>query len=92
MNWEAVQSLIDRQGALFTQRGRLFFVIGLTETSVIVHPHAGWQYMIPRVDLERAVELVQQGETFARPTDYRHKVSGTQSSYAWGILRTLGYV
>lgn len=92
LNWQAVQALVDRRAVLLTLRGRPFRVLGLTETGVIVGPRTGWQYTFGRADLERAVALLEQGETIAGPGDYRRKVSTTQPSYAWGILHALGYV
>ena len=92
MDWEPVRRLAAMQGELLTITGQRFRLVGATDQSVTVQVSSGRQHTISRANLERAVELLRQGETLAGPSDYRNKVADDRPAYAWAILRELGYV
>ena len=92
MDWEPVRRLAAMQVDLLTIKGVRFSVVGATDNTVIVEVSSGRRHTISRANLERAVELLHQGEILAGPSDYRNKVADDRPAYAWAILRELEYV
>ena len=92
MDWQTVRGLAAIQSELLTIRGQRFWLVGATDNTVTVEVSSGRRHTISRANLERAIELLRQGETLAGPSDYRNKVADDRPAYAWAILRGLGYV
>lgn len=92
MDWQAARNLAAARTELQTITSVPFWVVNITENSLTVEVGSGRRHPISRVNLEKAVQLLRQGETLAGPGDYRRKVADDRPAYAWAILRELGYL
>jgi hypothetical protein len=89
LDWTRVKSLAG--GTIHTKTGSSFKVCGVTEGVVSVEIPSGVQ-TVSRVNLERAVELVESGGKIEGPSDYRSSIADERPAYAWAILSHLGYI
>ena len=92
MNWEAVRRLAAMQPELLTKTNVPFRLVEATGASLVIEVRSGRWHTVSRANLEKAVQLLRQGESLAGPSDYRHKVADDRPAYAWAILRELGYL
>ena len=92
MDWQAVRELASEHPELITISGKPFQIVSMTEASLTVEVGSGRRYSLSRANLEKAVQVIGEGETLAGPSDYRHRVADDRPAYAWAILRELGYL
>lgn len=92
INWSAVQQLAAHNTLLRTKRGEPFHVIASSDNTVWVQPQTGEQYSISRAHLNKAVAYLQQGGILSGPASYKTAIADNRPSYAWAILRHLGYL
>lgn len=90
MDWQRVKTLAGANAELHTIRGKPFRIVSASERLVTIKVSTGNQYTITRSNLERAEQLLQQGESIAGPAEYRDKVADERPAYAWALLRELG--
>lgn len=91
MDWNLVRAL--RRRTLHTITGEAFLVdeVMARMVYVVVGPQRR-RHSISRTNLERAVALIQAGKPLSSPVEYTERVADERPSYAWAILRELGYI
>lgn len=47
---------------------------------------------VSRVMLEKAVQIIRKGRRIEGPADYKRLVADERPTYAWAILRDMGFV
>jgi hypothetical protein len=57
--------------------------------SLLFHPG---EQGVSRVNLEKAVSLIEQGSEIQGPADYKSLVADERPAYAWAILRDMGII
>ena len=92
INWDTIIQLARAETQFKTLRGKPFTISRVNETTLWIRPHKGFIYTVERINLDKAVRLINEGVDFSRPTAYRKLVSPNRASYAWAILRHLGYI
>ena len=92
LNWEEIQKLADRKATLLTKTRVPFQVVAASEQTITVRVRSGEEHTISRVNLEKAVHILQAGVAINGPKDYRDQVADDRPAYAWAILRELGYL
>jgi len=90
--WSEFQKLADRKATFRTKTGIPFQVIAASEEMLTVRVSSGEEHTISRVNLEKAVQKVQSGTTLNGPKDYRDQIADDRPTYAWAILRELGFL
>ena len=92
LKWEEIEKLADRKATLLTKTGAHFQIIAVSEKTVTVRVRSGEEHTISRVNLEKAVQMIQADMILRGPSDYRIQVADDRPAYAWAILRELGYL
>jgi len=92
LNWEEIQKLADRKATLLTKTRVPFQVVAASEQTITVRVRSGEEHTISRVNLEKAVHILQAGVAINSPKDYRDQVADDRPAYAWAILHELGYL
>lgn len=91
LDWDKVKARYRSNPISRTKRGRMFRVSRVTETAVYVDLPSKEEPVSRRL-LEKAVGLVNQGRVIEGPADYKRLVGDERPSYAWTLLRDLGFV
>ncbi len=92
LNWEEIKNLADRKSTLLTKTRVPFQVVAASEETITVRVRSGEEHTISRVNLEKAVHILQAGVAINGPKDYRDQVADDRPAYAWAILHELGYL
>ena len=92
IEWTKVEKLAQYESRLRTKQGEPFHVVGCSDTMVWIEPQTGGKYSVSRTHLDEAVAYLKRGGTLAGPGDYKNKIADDRPSYAWAILRHLGYL
>lgn len=90
LDWEKLKERYSGNNKSLTKKGRPFSVIVARNTLYIDLPSG--KQTVSRKCLEKAVDLLNKGETISGPFDYRTKVCDERPAYAWAILRDMGFV
>lgn len=90
LDWEKLKAFYRENPISRTKTGVEFEVTRVTEEALYVGLPSNDEY-VSRENLEKAVELLESGETIKGPADYRKKVYDQRPAYAWAILRDMGY-
>lgn len=91
-NWEDIHHLADRQATLFTKTKVTFQIVAASEDTLTVRVRSGEEHTVSRSHLEKAVVKIQTGTILNGPKDYRDLIADDRPSYAWAILRELGFI
>ena len=91
MNWEEVRNRYSRNPRSKTKIGNDFVIKRVLDNGLIIDLPSGEEY-ISRKNLERAVDLIERGTQIRGPGDYRELVYDQRPTYAWAILRDLGFI
>lgn len=92
LDWGAIQNLAGRKATLTTKTGVPFQIVAASETAVTVRVSSGEEHPLSRAHLEAAVAKIQSGMLLTGPKEYRDLIADDRPTYAWAILRHLGYV
>ena len=92
LNWESVCDLAKREATLLTKTKVPFQITAATEDAVVIRVRSGQEHPISRSNLEMAVAKIQAGVTLSGPKDYIENIADDRPSYAWAILKELGYL
>ena len=92
LNLEEIKNLADRKSTLLTKTRVPFQVVAASEEMLTVRVRSGEEHTISRVNLEKAVRMIQSGLVLSGPKDYREQIADDRPAYAWTILRELGYL
>lgn len=90
LDWDRLKERYLKDNMSLTKTGEMFSVI-VREDIIYIDLPSGRQ-SISRNNLEKAVDLLNKGETISGPFDYRTKVYDERPAYAWAILRDMGLV
>jgi len=91
LNWNEIQNLGDRNTTLLTKTRVPFQIVATSEIALRVRVRSGEEHTISRANLEKAIEKVQTGVVLSGPNDYRNLIADDRPSYAWAILKYLGF-
>jgi len=91
LNWEQVRARFTRNPVSRTKNGKPFRVSKITDSAIYIDLPCGEQ-SVSRAFLERAVDLISEGKIIEGPADYKRLVYDERPSYAWAILRDLGFI
>lgn len=92
LNWQEVQNLSKQLATLHTKTGIPFQVVFASDETLTVRVRSGKEHSISRVNLEKAIRILQKGVILEGPKDYLEQVADDRPAYAWAILRELGYL
>ena len=92
LDWERVCELAGRKEPLHTKTKIPFYILKVSNSTVTVRVSSGEEHTISRINLEIAVKKIQAGVELNGPKDYKDKVADDRPSYAWAILKELGYL
>lgn len=90
LDWEKLKERYLKNNMSTTKIGENFSVIVAGNTLYIDLPSG--KQTVSRKCLEKAVDLLNKGETISGPADYRNKVCDERPAYAWAILRDMGFI
>lgn len=92
MNWEEIHGLANRKATLKTKTHKSFQIVSVTDNALTVQVSSKEFHTVSRSNLEKAVMKLQAGVILDRPKDYREEIADDRPTYAWAILRELGYI
>lgn len=90
LDWDKLKERYSKSNTSETKTGAIFSVIVAGDNLYIDLPSG--RQTVSRRCLEKAVALLNDGETLSGPFDYRNKVYDERPAYAWAILRDMGFV
>ena len=91
LEWERMRTQSILNPVSRTKNGRQFRVSRITDSAVYIDLSCGEQ-SVRRASLEKAVDLINDGKIIEGPADYKRLVYDERPSYAWAILRDLGFI
>lgn len=92
LNWEEIQNMANRKATLLTKTKRPFQIISATEGTLTVQVSSKEKHTVSRSNLEKAVMKIQAGVILGGPKDYSDEIADDRPTYAWAILRELGFI
>jgi len=92
LNWEDIHNLANRKARLLTKTKIPFQIVAASENTLTVRVSSDEEHTISRSNLEKAVEKIQSGTILNGPKDYKDLIADDRPSYAWAILRELGFI
>lgn len=91
LDWIAIKDKYSSNPVSHTKNGKPFRIWRITEDTIFIALPAHEQG-VSRVNLQRAVDLINQGTVIAGPADYKRLVCDERPAYAWGILKDFSFV
>ena len=91
LDWERVRTRFTLNPVSRTKNGKPFKVSKITDSAIYIDLPCGEQ-SVSRAFLEKAVDLINEGKIIEGPADYKRLVYDERPSYAWAILRDLGFI
>lgn len=91
LDWEKIKERYKKNPVTYTKDGDKFQVGRITDTTLFLDLPCGEQ-PIRRKNLEKAVQLLNNGEKINNPEDYVKLVVDERSANAWAILRDMGFI
>lgn len=91
LDWENVKKRYEENPFSFTKDDKKFKISKVTDTAIYINLPSGDQY-ISKKNLEKAVQLINNGIFLEGPSDYKRLVYDQRSSYAWAILNDMGLI
>jgi len=92
LNWEDIRNLANRKARLLTKTKVPFQIVAASENTLTVRVSSAEEHTISRINLEKAVVKIQSGMVLKGPKDYKDLIADDRPSYAWAILRELGFI
>ena len=90
--WAEITNLANNRLTLLTKNGAPFQVVAASKVTIVIRVATGKEHTISRKNLEKAIRLIQEGASFSGPKEYRALVADDRPTYAWAILKHLGYL
>jgi len=90
LDWERLKAKYRENPVSHTKTGIEFRVTKVTDEAIFIDLPSKDEY-ISRENLEKAVELINEGQKLKGPYDYRKHVYDQRPAYAWAILRDMGF-
>jgi len=91
LNWEILKQRYKENPISYTKTKKKFKVSRVTNSAIYIDLPSREEY-ISRENLEKAIDLINNGIILEGPADYERLVCDQRSSYAWAILRDMGFV
>jgi len=91
LNWEILKQRYKENPISYTKTKKKFKVSRVTNTSIYIDLPSREEY-ISRENLEKAIDLVNNGIIMEGPADYKRLVYDQRSTYAWAILKDMGFI
>jgi len=91
LDWEKLKARYRENPVSRTKTGAEFRVARVTDDAVFIDLPSKDEY-VSKGNLEKAIELINEGERIKGPSDYRKKVYDQRPAYAWAILRDMGFI
>lgn len=91
LDWNDVTKRYTENKFITIKNGEKREIKKITNKTIIIFLPSGDQ-SISRKNLERAVEIIEAGHYIGGPSDYRKMVADDRPTYAYGVLKDLGYV
>jgi hypothetical protein len=92
LNWEDIRNLANRKTRLSTKTKVPFQIVAASENTLTVRVSSAEEHTISRSNLEKAVAKLQSGTILKGPKNYKDLIADDRPSYAWAILRELGFI
>ena len=91
LDWDKIKERYKEDPVTYTKDGSKFQVGRITDTTLFLDLPCGEQ-PIRRKNLEKDVQLLNEGEKIVEPDDYIRLVKNERSTNAWAILRDMGFI
>ena len=91
LDWDKVKERYKKNPITYTKDGDKFQVGNITDSLIFLDLPCG-EKVIKRKSLEKAVQLLNEGEQIANSEDYINLVNDERSSNAWAILRDMDFI
>jgi len=91
LDWEILKQRYKENPISYTKTRKKFRVIRVTNTAIYIDFASREEY-ISRENLEKAIDLINNGIVLEGPADYKRLVYDQRPAYAWAILRDMGFV
>lgn len=91
LDWEKLKARYRENPESYTKTRKMFRVARVTEEAVFIDLPSRQEY-ISRENLEKAVDLLIAGGKIRGPGEYKIKVYDQRATYAWAILRDMGFI
>ena len=91
LDWKILRQRYKENPVSHTKTGKEFRVSRVTSTAIYIDLPSGEEY-ISRENLKKAVDLIHNGIVLEGPADYRRLVYDQRPTYAWAILRDMGFI
>ncbi|MHA1920831.1 MAG: hypothetical protein ACTSWX_13870 [Promethearchaeota archaeon] len=91
LNWEILKQRYKENPISYTKTRKEFRISRVTNTAIYTDLQRREEY-ISRENLEKAIDLINNGIVLEGPADYKRLVYDQRPAYAWAILRDMGFV
>jgi len=91
LNWEILKQRYKENPISYTKTRKEFRISRVTNTAIYIDLQRREEY-ISRENLEKAIDLINNGIVLEGPADYKRLVYDQRPAYAWAILRDMGFV
>ncbi|MHA1920969.1 MAG: hypothetical protein ACTSWX_14570 [Promethearchaeota archaeon] len=91
LNWETLKQRYEENPISYTKTRKEFRISRVTNTAIYIDLPSKEEY-ISRENLEKAINLINNGIVLEGPADYKRLVYDQRPTYAWAILKDLGFI
>ena len=91
LNWEILKQRYKENPISYTKTRKEFRISRVTNTAIYIDLPSKEEY-ISRENLEKAINLINNGIVLEGPADYKRLVYDQRPTYAWAILKDLGFI
>lgn len=91
LDWETLKQKYKESPVSYTKTRKEFRISRVTNTAIYIDLPSGEEY-ISRANLEKAIDLINNGIVMEGPADYKRLVYDQRPAYAWAILKDMGFV
>ena len=91
LNWETLKQRYEENPISYTKTRKEFRISRVTNTAIYIDLPSKEEY-ISRENLEKAINLINNGIVLEGPADYMRLVYDQRPTYAWAILKDLGFI
>jgi len=91
LNWETLKQRYEENPISYTKTRKEFRISRVINTAIYIDLPSKEEY-ISRENLEKAINLINNGIVLEGPADYKRLVYDQRPTYAWAILKDLGFI
>jgi len=91
LDWETLKQKYKESPVSYTKTRKEFRISRVTNTAIYIDLPSG-EECISRANLEKAIDLINNGIVMEGPADYKRLVYDQRPAYAWAILKDMGFV